>query len=84
MALAMAQTREPAPPTHSLVLLARHVNAPAQFRRFLKELTAEYVVARDPNATDDIPARLYDPETLGEYIAQATEVLEWVRSSLGA
>ncbi len=27
------------------------------------------------NATDDIPARLYDPETLGEYIAQTTEVL---------
>lgn len=81
-ALYMAQSREPPPPTHSLHALAKLVKAPPRYRSFLRQLTAEYVLSRYPNVTEDVPARLYDPETLDEYIAQAAEVLEWVRSSL--
>ncbi len=81
-ALYMTQVREPPPPTHSLTTLSRLVGAPAQYRRFLRQLTSEYVVSRYPNASDDVPARLYDPETLDEYIAQVTEVMEWVRTAL--
>lgn len=82
-ALYMHQTKEPPPSTHSLVALARFVQAPQSFRRFLKELTTEYVVSRYPNATDEVPARLYDEETVDEYIAKTQEVLEWVKTALG-
>jgi len=82
-ALYMHQTREPPPSTHSLVVLGRLVDAPKSFRRFLKELTAEYVVSRYPNATDEIPARLYDAELVAEYVSKAQEVLAWVQKTLG-
>lgn len=82
-ALAIAQTREPPPATHSLAVLGRTVGAPAHLSRFLKELTTEYVVSRYPNATDEIPARLYDRETIEEYLARTEEVLRWVQTELG-
>jgi HEPN domain-containing protein len=82
-ALYMHQTREPPPSTHSLVVLGRLVDAPKSFHRFLKELTAEYVVSRYPNATDEIPARLYDAELVAEYVSKAQEVLAWVQKTLG-
>jgi HEPN domain-containing protein len=82
-ALYMHQTREPPPSTHSLVVLGRLVDVPKSFHRFLKELTAEYVVSRYPNATDEIPARLYDAELVAEYVSKAQEVLAWVQKTLG-
>lgn len=82
-AVYIARMREPPPTTHSLIHLANLVEAPRSFRRFLKELTMEYVVARYPNATDEIPARLYDAELLEDYLARTQEVLEWVREILG-
>ena len=82
-ALYMHQTKEPPPSTHSLVALGRLVGAPKSFHRFLKELTSEYVVSRYPNATDEIPARLYDEELVAEYVTKAQEVLEWVQKTLG-
>lgn len=41
------------------------------------------MVSRYPNATDEIPARLYDRETIEEYLARTEEVLRWVQTELG-
>ena len=45
--------------------------------------TKEPPPSRYPNATDEIPARLYDEELVAEYLTKAQEVLEWVRKTLG-
>lgn len=82
-ALYLEKERKPPGPTHSLIALARVIDVPRGFHRFLKELTTEYVVARYPNATDEIPASLYEPEVVEDYLARSTEVLEWVKEKLG-
>lgn len=81
-ALHMAQSREPPPPTHSLHALGTLVGAPPGLRSFLRQLTAEYVLSRYPNASDAIPARLYDRETAEDYVARTAEVLAWARGIL--
>ncbi len=83
-ALLMLRMRASPPRTHSLFVLARQAGAPKEFYRFLKELTAEYIVSRYPNATDEVPAKLYDLETVHDYIARSTEVLQWIERQMKA
>ncbi len=81
-ALYLAREKELPGRTHSLIALARKLEVPQRYHRFLKELTAEYVVSRYPNATDEIPAALYGPEILEDYIRRSEEVLRWVEEEL--
>jgi HEPN domain-containing protein len=82
-ALYMAERREQAGPTHSLIYLARQCEVPQEFHRFLKELTPEYVVSRYPNATDEVPAALYEREFVEDYLQKSAEVLRWIAEKLG-
>jgi HEPN domain-containing protein len=82
-ALHLRVKRAPAGPTHSLPALARRLGAPRRFGRFLKELTAEYFVARYPDASGELPHLLYDEEVIQDYLGRAREVLAWVESKIG-
>ncbi len=82
-ALIMGKTRNPPPLTHSLIVLGRLAQVPKEYQRLLRELTAEYVMSRYPNAAEEVPAKLYEPEVVQEYLEKTDEVLEWVRKELG-
>jgi len=82
-ALYIVEKREQPGPTHSLIHLARECGVPQRFHRFLKELTPEYVVSRYPNATDEIPASLYEKDFIEDYLQRSVEVLEWIGRKLG-
>jgi HEPN domain-containing protein len=78
--IALRQERHAA--THSLTALGREVGVPPKYRGFLRRLTPEYFLSRYPDASGDVPFRLYEREEVAESVALAGEVLEWAEQQL--
>ena len=70
---------EAAPHTHSLTELGDGLGVPADLRRHLADLTADYTVSRYPDAANAVPYEIYDEPTAREKVERATEVIEWLR-----
>lgn len=66
--------------THSLVYLANELELPVKFYRFLKELSTEFIVSRYPDVAGDVPYKTYKKEVVQDYIKEAKEVIEWLKS----
>jgi HEPN domain-containing protein len=71
--------REAAPRTHSLTELGDGLGVPAERRRHLVNLNADYTTARYPDAANGVPFEVYDRETAEAKVASAEEVLAWLR-----
>ncbi|MBI2916681.1 MAG: HEPN domain-containing protein [Chloroflexi bacterium] len=68
--------------THDLLQLARGLGCSAEVERAARELTPEYVVARYPNASGTVPARLYEQADADRHLDNANKVLQWVGERL--
>jgi len=71
--------REAAPRTHSLTELGDGLGVPAERRRHLVSLNADYTTARCPDAANGVPYEVYDRETAEAKVRAAEEVLAWLR-----
>jgi HEPN domain-containing protein len=71
--------REEAPRTHSLTELGDGLGVPAELRRHLVSLNADYTTARYPDAANGVPYEVYDRETAEAKVAAAEEILKWLR-----
>jgi HEPN domain-containing protein len=71
--------REAAPRTDSLVELGDGLGVPADQRRHLVSLNADYTTARYPDAANGIPYEVYDRETAESKVRSSEEVLAWLR-----
>jgi HEPN domain-containing protein len=74
--------KESPPATHSLTRLAQDCDLPPEFKASLRNLTAEYVVSRYPDASGDIPFLIYDSEQVAETLAEARRIIAWVEPQL--
>jgi len=54
---------------------------PAKFHSFLRELTPKYVDTRYPDASVDLPSRIYDGENTRVILDKSREVLAWIKKS---
>ena len=71
--------REAAPRTHSLTELGDGLGVPADIRRHLVNLNADYTTARYPDAANGVPYEVYDRETAEAKVRAAEETMVWLR-----
>ncbi|MBS3140467.1 HEPN domain-containing protein [Candidatus Woesearchaeota archaeon] len=61
-ALFMLKKKESPGTTHSLTYLARETKIPKEFSNFAASLTKEYYLSRYPDASEDVPFKIYTKE----------------------
>src|SRR3989344_4268722 len=74
-ALFLYEKKGEVPQSHSLIYLATNTSAPEKFFSFLKELTPKFVDTRYPDASVDLPKRIYDKENTTGLLKKSKEVL---------
>ena len=68
--------------SHSLIYLATNTSVPDTFYSFLKELTPKYVDTRYPDASVDLPSRIYDKENTKRIMDKSKEVFVWIQKNI--
>ncbi len=81
-ALFLEEKKGEVPQSHSLIYLASNTSVPKEFYSFLKELTPKFVDTRYPDASVDLPSRIYDEENTKGIVDRTRKVLEWISSRL--
>ncbi len=76
------QKKGAVPQSHSLIYLATEAGVPNKFYSFLKELTPKFIDTRYPDASVDLPSRIYDAKNTEKLIKGAKEVLKWIEKKL--
>ena len=81
-ALFLYEKKGEVPQSHSLIYLATNTTIPKTFYSFLKELTPKFVDTRYPDASVDLPSRIYDKENTITIMKKSKEVLTWIQQHL--
>jgi len=81
-ALFLSENKGAAPQSHSLIYLATNTSTPERFFSFLRELTPKFVDTRYPDASIDIPSRIYDKENTKTIVSRSEEVIEWAQKKI--
>jgi len=81
-ALYIAKKKESPGPTHSLTFLGRELKVPRKYYSLLRELTKEYYLSRYPDASEDIPYKMYTKEDARSYIENCEKLIKWVESKI--
>lgn len=68
--------------THNMVTLAQVLRAPADIVEAARELNADYVAARYPDAANGVPAELYSRGIAERHLRSARKVLQWAKRFL--
>ena len=68
--------------THSVVRMAKSLNAPHKMTERVSRLEPVYQETRYPDVSSRIPSEEYVKEDADEMIGAAAEVLEWVRKAM--
>lgn len=81
-ALFLYEKKGEVPQSHSLIYLATNTSVPAKFYSFLKELTPKFIDTRYPDASVDLPSKIYDKENTKRILDKSKEVLGWIKIHL--
>ena len=81
-ALFLYEKKGEVPQSHSLIYLATNTSIPKNFYSFLKELTPKFIDTRYPDASIDLPSRIYDEENTKRLLDKSEDVLEWIKNQL--
>lgn len=81
-ALYIFKKKESPGPTHSLTFLGRELDIPKEFYGLLRELTKEYYISRYPDASDDVPYKMYTHDDANSYIKNCESLIKWVESKI--
>lgn len=79
-ALYIEKKKESAGTTHALTYLGREVNIPQEYQEALRDLTKEYYLSRYPDASEDIPFKMYRKEDAERYLNISKKIRTWVDS----
>lgn len=81
-ALFLKEKKGEIPQSHSLIYLAINTGIPKEYYSFLKELTPKFVDTRYPDASVDLPSRIYDKENTEVIVDKTREILEWINKRI--
>jgi HEPN domain-containing protein len=81
-ALFLLERKGEVPQSHSLIYLATNTSCPEKFYSFLKELTPKFVDTRYPDASVDLPSRIYDKENTKRILDKCRGVLAWINQKM--
>jgi HEPN domain-containing protein len=76
-AAASSQTRSAK--GHNLIQIANSLNAPVDVMNASAELNAEFLLSRNPDVADGVPAQMYDKASARLHLRCAQEVVEWAK-----
>lgn len=68
--------------THSLLALGKSLGASDSIIRKLRDFSMDYLMSRYPDATDELPYKIYDEKMAAERLEGAREVLNWIEKEL--
>lgn len=81
-ALYLFKKKESPGTTHSLTFLGRELGVPTEFWNLLRELTKEYYISRYPDATEDVPYKIYTENDAKQYLTLSERLIKWVEQQL--
>lgn len=79
---ASARRLQKVPKGHHLIQIADSLAAPIEVMNAAAELNAEYLTSRNPDATDGVPAQMYDQESARVHLRAAETILGWAKGML--
>jgi len=70
------------PKGHHLIQIANSLDAPIDVMNAAAELNAEFLMSRNPDAGEGVPAQMYDQESAVMHLRAAETVLDWAKTTL--
>ncbi|MBI5698889.1 HEPN domain-containing protein [Candidatus Saganbacteria bacterium] len=81
-ALYINKRQKAAPKIHYLDELGKELNCPQDIMDLLKELSADYMIARYPDVTTSAPFEEYSKEDAQNKISKADTIIGWVKKQI--
>ncbi|MBI3912173.1 MAG: HEPN domain-containing protein [Armatimonadetes bacterium] len=65
---------------HNLIQMANALEAPVEVMNAAAELNPEFLLTRNPDSLDGVPAQLYDRSAARLHLRCARQILDWAKS----
>lgn len=79
---AALQKQQKNPRGHHLIQIANSLDAPIEVMNAAAELNIEFLSTRNPDASDGVPAQVYDQKSAQTHLRAAQVILDWVKNIL--
>src|SRR5437867_8024733 len=76
---AAADTQGRSPKGHNLIQIANNLNAPVDVMNAAAELNPEFLLSRNPDSADGVPAQMYDKGSARLHLRCSNDILEWAK-----
>jgi HEPN domain-containing protein len=76
---AAADTQSRSPKGHNLIQIANSLNAPVDIMNASAELNPEFLLTRNPDSAEGVPAQMYDKASARLHLRCAQEIVEWAK-----
>lgn len=73
-------TQQRNPKGHHLIQIANSLDAPIDVMNAAAELNAEFLTSRNPDASEGVPAQIYDQKSARTHLHAAEVVIEWAKT----
>ena len=67
------------PRGHNLIQMANSLNAPVDVMNAAAELNPEFLLTRNPDSADGVPAQMYDKGSARLHLRCANDIVEWAK-----
>jgi HEPN domain-containing protein len=70
------------PRGHNLIQIANSLNAPVDVMNAAAELNPEFMLSRNPDSADGVPAQMYDKGSARLHLRCANDIVDWAKKLL--
>ena len=67
------------PKGHNLIQMSNNLNAPVDVMNAAAELNPEFLLTRNPDSADGVPAQMYDKGSARLHLRCANDIVEWAK-----
>jgi HEPN domain-containing protein len=68
------------PRGHNLIQIANSLDAPVEIMNAAAELNPEFLLSRNPESVEGVPAQMYDKGSARLHLRCAQDIMNWARS----
>jgi HEPN domain-containing protein len=68
------------PKGHNLIQMANGLNAPVDVMNAAAELTPEFLLTRNPESAEGVPAQMYDKGSARLHLRCANDIVDWAKT----
>ncbi len=74
--------QQKSPKGHHLIQIANSLDAPIEVMNAAAELNIEFLASRNPDASEGVPAQLYDKRSAHTHLRAAEIIIKWAKRSM--